>query len=47
MLSRLLNNVFDWMGEHPYLTVLIGLLLLGGSISISIHLGFETKLMPY
>jgi len=47
MLSQLLNNVFDWIGEHPILTVLIGLLLLGGSISISIHLGFETKLMPY
>jgi hypothetical protein len=46
----MINRMLDWMGEHPYLTVILLLLLATGGCSIGIHVGIiskSTKLMPY
>ena len=46
----MIDRILDWLGEHPWVAILLFLLLFFGGCSISIHVGIishNTKLMPY
>lgn len=45
-----LDKALDWLGEHPFLTLVIFALLFTGGCSVAVHIGIvssSTKLMPY
>lgn len=46
----LLDEILEFLGEHPLLTILLFILLFFGGCSIAIQVGIvssSTKLMPY
>ena len=46
----MLDKILDWMGNHPFWTIVIFTIVFFGGLSISIHIGIitsQTKLMPY
>lgn len=49
-LSQLLDDVLDWCGDHPVLTILLFVICFFGGCSVAVHVGIvssQTKLMPY
>lgn len=49
-LSQLLDDVLDWMGQHPLLVIVLFVICFFGGCSVAVHIGIvseSTKLMPY